>query len=168
MEVAEVIALARSQSEALSRLARVLSRLKPLIYSTGTTIQIRFRDTEVTFHCMTVEDATKLAAALPCKLELAYRGASTTLYATVAIQDVTYDFQVPTIRKIRLDACELKRFRPRMGGRRKAVLLFCDLEIAKFEFIDRMGNKALKEKLWNIAIREKERNHRLEKFDFVV
>lgn len=166
MEVSEAIAIAREKSESMSRLARVLSRLKPVIYATGTTI--RLRDDELGFYCATEADAIKLAAALPCKLDLTYRGASTTLYGAVIIQGVTYEFQVPTIRKIRLAECELKRTRRRSGGRATAKLLFCELELAKFDYIDRISNKVMKERLWNLAIRQKEEKQRLEKFDFVI
>jgi hypothetical protein len=166
MEVSDAIALARAKSESMSRLARVLSRLKSTIYATGTTI--RLRDDELTFYCPTEADAAKLADELPVKLELAYRGASTTLYATHVIQEVEYHFEVPTIRKIRLPQCVLKRSRPRMGGRRSASLLFCELELAKIDFFERINSTPLKEKLWNIAIRDKDKYSRLSKFDFAI
>lgn len=168
MEVSEAIAIAREKSEAFSRLARVLSRLKPLLYATGTVIRLRSQDEEVGFYCTTEADAMKLAAALPGKLDLAYSGASTTLYGSLEIQGVTYNFEVPTIRKIRLYECELKRTRKSASGWSHAKLLFCHLELAKLDYMDRATSKVLKERLWNRAIQQKQDKQRLERFDFVL
>jgi hypothetical protein len=166
MEVSEAIALAREKSESMSRLARVLSRLKPTIYATGTTV--RFRDDEMNFFCATESDAQTLATVIPSKLNLAYRGAGSTLYGTVHVQGVDYNFTIPTIRQVRLGDCVLKRKRRAVSGWFTAILLFNDLEIAKLDYRDRKSSPKLKEELWNIALRQKREKQRLERFDFVL
>lgn len=169
MEVAEAIAVVRRNSEQLAKLARILSRIKPTIYSTGAFMQLR--DSGADFHFQTEADAHKLAAALPAKIELAYSGHSTTLGAGYQIDDLVFQFWVPTIRKIRLSDCTVKKCRTAPGtGWQKAKLLFLDLEIAEMRYANNsiQGKDVLKEKLWNCAIENKKHRHRLEKFDFVL
>jgi hypothetical protein len=168
MEVSEVIAIAREKSEDLAKLARILARLKPTLYATGTSVQ--WRDDDVAFHCMTDADALKVAAAIPAPLELAYHGASTILTGRIVLGTIEFNFFVQTIRKIRLEQCEVKRKkRPSSIGWFEATLLFNGLEIAKMNYLARQFTpKTLKQRLWEIAIREKKEKERLEKFDLVL
>lgn len=167
MEVSDAIAHAREKSESMSRVARILARIKPVIYSTGTTI--RFDGDDLDFFCMTEDDAHRLAKSIPVELTLGYRGSSTILRGTTHVQGVDFNFTVPTIRKIRLADCEVKRKRrPSVCGWREARLIFCELELVKLSYQGHtLRSNKLKEKLWNMAIKQKAENKRLEKFEFV-
>jgi hypothetical protein len=166
MEVSEVIVIAREKSESMARLARIMARLKPLIYATNSFVKLR--DDELTFYCQTIDAATKLAAALPAKLQLAYSGSSTTLTACIEIQRMAYYFEVQTIRQVRLDACELKRSRKRANGWSRAALTFNGMELVRLDYHDRATSQALKERLWKLLQQQKGTRHRLERFDFVL
>jgi hypothetical protein len=165
MEVAEAIAQARETAERMTRLARILARIKSVILSTGT--RLRLSDHQVDFYCMTEADATKLAAALPGKLELTYRGASTSLGGTIVIQGLEFNFSVQTIRKIRLEQCEMKSKNRHVADWMEGMLIFNGLLLARLNYQKRDSRKA-KRMLWEKAIREKAGNERLEKFDFVL
>jgi hypothetical protein len=167
MEVSDCIAEARQIAESMARLARILTRIKPIIYATGATI--RFHGEDVSFYCATEEDAMKLAQALPGKLELAYQGVSTTLYGTIHIQGVDFIFSVPTFRKIRFEDCTVKKSRAQYTtGWQKARLFFQDLELCELRYQNNSIRGDLKEKLWNHAIAKQKENHRLAKFVFVL
>lgn len=169
MEVAQAVAIVRKESIELARLARILTRIKSVIYATGTTMQLRSSGAD--FHCMTEADAIKLAAALPAKIELTYHGTSTVLGAGVQIGDLVFQFWVPTLRKIRLEDCTVKKCRSKMNpGWQKSKLLFQDLEIAELRYPNNsiQGADALKAKLWEAAITQQKSKHRLTKFVYVV
>lgn len=169
MEVSEAVAIVRRNSVQLAKLARILTRLKPTMYATGTFMQLR--DSGADFHCLTEADAIRLAEALPAKIELAYSGTSTTLGAGHQIDDLVFAFWVPTIRKIRLSDCTVKKCRTEQStGWQKSKLLFQDLELCEFRYPNNsiQGKDVLKEKMWNFAIEHQNSKYRLNKFMFVV
>jgi hypothetical protein len=167
MEVAEAIALARERAESMARLARILARIKPVITTTGT--RLKMDDHQVDFYCATVPDATRLAEALPGKLELVYRGASTVLSGTIDIQGVDFNFSVQTVRQVRLDQCEVKRKkRPSSIGWMEARLFFHGLEIAKVNYLANQWKGNLRKKLWQVALQQKAGNERMAKYEFVL
>jgi hypothetical protein len=169
MEVAEAVAIVRRESVQLAKLARILTRLKPTIYATGTIMQLR--DSGADFHCQTEADAIKLAEAVPAKITLAYSGTSTTLGAGYQIDDLVFHFWVQTIRKIRLSDCTVKKCRTAQStGWQKSKLMFQDLELCEFRYPNNsiQGKDVLKEKMWNFAIEHQKSKHRLGKFMFVI
>jgi hypothetical protein len=169
MEVAEAVAIVRRQSEQLAKLARILTRLKPIIYATGTVM--RLRDSGADFHCLTEGEAIRLAEALPAKIELVYSGTSTTLSAGHQIDDLVFAFWVPTIRKIRLSDCTVKKCRTAQStGWQKSKLFFQDLELAEFRYPNNsiQGKELLKEKIWNFAIEHQKTRRTLNNFMFVI
>jgi hypothetical protein len=169
MEVAEAVAIVRRQSEQMAKLARILTRLKSTIYATGTVMQLR--DSGADFHCQTEADAIRLAEVIPAKIALTYSGTSTTLGAGYQIDDLVFAFWVPTIRKITLNDCTVKKCRTAQStGWQKSKLLFQDLELCEFRYPNNsiQGKDVLKEKMWNFAIEHQKTKYRLNNFMFVV
>lgn len=166
MLVSEIVENMRETANALTSVSRILTRLKPLILSTGTNTAWD-RDNQISFFCQSVEAVQKFGAALHAKIELKYPGASARLQAVYLCHGIEFRFTVETTRKVRLEDCTLERKRKSSSGWRTAILRFNGMELASLRYTGQSATEPTKKALWQIAL-QNQKKWRFEHYEFVL
>jgi hypothetical protein len=131
----EAVERLKNIQRSAQRMRLLLYRLRPVIKARQVLVRSSYDSIAFTFQER--DHVDELAALIPLKVEMHFRGHSNMLQQHVDLNDdVGLDFYVTVIRDVTIQECTVKYSKRRsMSGWKDAMLMLSDYQLSQFSYI---------------------------------
>lgn len=131
----EAIERLKTIQKSTQRMRLMLYRLRPIIHRCGILVRADYQSLNFTFRERAHVD--ELAAAIPVKVEMHFRGSGNQLHQSTALtDDIDVNFYVTVIRDVTIEECTVKYSkRQSLSGWKDAMLMLADCHLSTFSYV---------------------------------